>query len=327
MNRSPNNWKEARRLQAWHLKQQGWSQRQIAEALGVSEGAVSQWMTRAREGGPEALRHRPPPGAPRRLSAEQLARLPALLQRGPEAYGFRGHVWTRGRIAAVIRLEFGVSYHPRPCRPLVQGDALESAKARPACAPARRSGHYPVARGDLAGHQKGAQAQQQTIFFIDESGFYPLPSVVRTYAPVGQTPILREWWTRDHLSAISAISPEGKLYFHCQDRALNSEDVVAFLEHLLREVPGRMVVIWDGSPIHRSHVIKEFLAQWGSAPPPPGAPPGLCPGAESWRGPLGAPQGGRAAQRVLLQYPASTRRTPRGGETSPAKTAHHPKLF
>ena len=113
MHHSPPNWKAARRFQAWHLKQQGWSQRQIATALGVSEGAVSQWMTRAREGGSEALRHRPPPGAPRRLSAEPFAQLPVLLQRGPEVYGFRGQVWTRGRIAAVIRLEFGISYPPR----------------------------------------------------------------------------------------------------------------------------------------------------------------------------------------------------------------------
>jgi transposase len=117
----------------------------------------------------------------------------------------------------------------------------------------------------VACYQKGAQAQQQTIFFIDESGFYPLPSVVRTYAPVGQTPILREWCTRDHLSAISAISPEGKLYFQTQDHAMNSDDVVAFLEHLLREVPGRMIIIWDGSPIHRSQVIKAFLTNGAAA--------------------------------------------------------------
>ena len=113
MNPTPHTWKEARRLQAWHLKQQGWSQRQIAAALGVSEGAVSQWMARAGDGGPEALRHRPPPGAPRRLSAEQLARLPTLLQRGPTAYGLRGELWTRTRVAVIIRVEFGVSYHPR----------------------------------------------------------------------------------------------------------------------------------------------------------------------------------------------------------------------
>jgi transposase len=136
---------------------------------------------------------------------------------------------------------------------------LEPTKARTAGSPARRSGHCPLAGGDLAGDQKGARVQGQTILFLDESGFYPLPSVVRTYAPRGHTPILREWWTRDHLSAISAISPEAKLYFACQDRPINSTDVVAFLEHLLREIPGRMVIIWDGAPIHRSHVVKAFL--------------------------------------------------------------------
>jgi transposase len=113
MNHSPRTWKEARRLQAWHLKQQGWPQRQIATALGVSEGAVSQWMKCGREGGPEALRQRPSPGAPRRLTTDQLAHLPALLERSPETYGFRGALWTRGRIAAVIDAAFGISYHPR----------------------------------------------------------------------------------------------------------------------------------------------------------------------------------------------------------------------
>jgi transposase len=77
-------------------------------------------MTCSREGGLEALRHRPSPGAPRRLSVQQLAQLPTLLQRGPEACGFRGQRWARGRIAAVIQLAFGVSYHPRQAGRLCQ---------------------------------------------------------------------------------------------------------------------------------------------------------------------------------------------------------------
>ncbi len=87
---------------------------------------------------------------------------------------------------------------------------------------------------------------------------------MRTYAPVGQTPVLREWYTRDHLSAISAISPAGKLYFHSQDRAINSDDVVAVLEPLLREVSGRLVVIWDRAPMHRSHTVQEVLTNGAS---------------------------------------------------------------
>jgi transposase len=88
-----------------------------------------------------------------------------------------------------------------------------------------------------------------------------LPRVVRPDAPVGPTPISRAWCPRDHLSAIRAISPGGPLYFRSQEHPVNSDDVVGFREHLRREVPGRMVSIWDGAPIHRRRVIQQFLAR------------------------------------------------------------------
>jgi transposase len=103
-----NEW---RRLRAWALHQEGWSGRAIAQALGVTPGAVSQWLKRAREGGAQALVHRMPPGSAARLTAEQQAQLPTLLAQGAEAYGFAGDLWTRKRVAAVIRQEFGVVYH------------------------------------------------------------------------------------------------------------------------------------------------------------------------------------------------------------------------
>jgi transposase len=106
------NWREGRRLRALELKERGWKQTQIADALGVSEGAVSQWMKRAREQGVEGLRHKPPPGATPRLSEDQRARVPELLAQGAQAHGFRGEAWTCERVAIVIRREFGVSYHP-----------------------------------------------------------------------------------------------------------------------------------------------------------------------------------------------------------------------
>ena len=105
------DWREWRRLRAWDLKQEGWKQCEIAAALGVTEGAVSQWVSRGRTGGVAALRHRPPPGPSSRLTSEQLAHLPALLARGAEAFGFRGDVWTARRVTELIRRQFGVQYH------------------------------------------------------------------------------------------------------------------------------------------------------------------------------------------------------------------------
>src|SRR5215813_14102215 len=105
------DWREWRRLRAWDLKQQGWQQRAIARALGVTEGAVSQWVSRGRQVGSAALRHRPPRGPSSRLTREQRAKLPLLLAGGAEAFGFRGQIWTARRVTEVIRREFGVQYH------------------------------------------------------------------------------------------------------------------------------------------------------------------------------------------------------------------------
>src|SRR3954454_16105613 len=104
--RGPADWREGRRLRAWVMKAKGWSQQAIAEALGVTAGAVSQWMRRGREGGVDALERRSAPGPTPKLTDEQRAQIPVLLAQGAEAFGFRGDVWTAKRVATVIRREF-----------------------------------------------------------------------------------------------------------------------------------------------------------------------------------------------------------------------------
>jgi transposase len=112
----------------------------------------------------------------------------------------------------------------------------------------------------LAHPEKKACREGRLILFLDESAFYLLPMAVRTYAPKGQTPILRVPLSHDHLSAISAISPAGQLFLHVQDRAYDSVDVVKFLESILAVIKGKVLIIWDGGPIHKGDVIKEWLA-------------------------------------------------------------------
>ena len=108
----PDQARERRRLRAWELHQQGWSQGQIAKALGITQGAVSQWLKRSREGGVEALRRRPAPGRQTALTDRQLAQIPGLIARGAAAFGFQDDRWTLQRVASVLEQNFGVSYHP-----------------------------------------------------------------------------------------------------------------------------------------------------------------------------------------------------------------------
>jgi transposase len=123
------DWREGRRLRAWELHEAGWSQAAIAEALGVTPGAVSQWMRRARDGGgPEALRRHPAPGAACRLSEAEQAQVQAWLREGPEAHGYRGELWTRRRVAQLIARKLGVRYHPGHVSKLLQQWAMSPQK-------------------------------------------------------------------------------------------------------------------------------------------------------------------------------------------------------
>jgi len=105
---------EERRLAAAALLRQGrLSQAAIARQFGVSGASVCRWAATLAQEGRRGLRARPRTGRPGRLDAAAWARLGRLLARGTVAAGFETEQWTLRRIAALIRREFGVDYHPR----------------------------------------------------------------------------------------------------------------------------------------------------------------------------------------------------------------------
>ena len=92
-----------------------------------------------------------------------------------------------------------------------------------------------------------------------------MPFVTRTYAPCGQTPVLRTAVTRDHLSVMGAVTATGRLFTHLQAQSCTGETVVAFLRQLLRQIPGKLLVIWDGASIHHGQAVKDFLGRGAAA--------------------------------------------------------------
>jgi transposase len=272
---------EWRRFRALHLKQQGWTRQDIAEALGVSAMSVSRWFARAREDGPEGLCAHPSLGRPPKLSTVQKRMIPEFLWHGAEAYGFRGEVWTCARIAKVIEQEFGVHYHKGHV-----GKLLQELHWTPQV-PIRRA----IQRDEKAIRhwrsqvwpelQRRAKRERRVLVFEDESGFYLLPGLVRTYAPEAQTPVIREKVTRDHLSVMGGMTPEGKVYVLVRQEPLNGLHSIEFLLHLGHVAGRRLLVIWDGSPIHRRTEVEEFVASTRGAVSLE-APPGYSPDLNPW---------------------------------------------
>lgn len=121
-------WREYRRRRVWKMHQQGYKQRVIAQALGLSQGGVSQILQRVQRDGEAAIQGRKAPGGQAKLTLEQKRQLLAMLSQGAEAFGFHGDVWTRERVGVLIKRTFGVRYHVDYIGPLLPRLWLERAK-------------------------------------------------------------------------------------------------------------------------------------------------------------------------------------------------------
>jgi len=259
--KNSRNIREYRRLRAMELYEQGWRPIRIAEALGVTRGAVSQWMKAYREKGIEALRYRKVSKKPARLSQEQKTELVAMLQQGPERFGYVGHVWTQARVGELIKRKFGVSYSVDHVGRILKGCGWTYQKPVSRASQRKEETIRQWCHEYWPEVKKNAEDESRKIVFVDESGFYLLPFTGKTYAPKRKTPILHNKLSREHLSVIGGISRDGRLYIQIRESSFKGCDVVEYLRHLLKHIPGKILVVWDGSPIHRNKDVKKFLTE------------------------------------------------------------------
>src|SRR5262249_21000526 len=255
---------ERRRKQAVRAVTGGQSRRTVAEVLGVHYKTVARWVRAARQpGGVDAK----PPSAPEPgLSDADLRRLAGLLAEGAKAHGWHNQLWTAARVARLIERHFRIRYHPEHVRKILKRRlGWTSQKPR---RKARERNDKEVARwlGDEVPRiVREAHRRRAYLVFLDESGFFLTPTVRRTLAPRGQTPVLAAWDRRDRLSAISCITVSpvaGRpgLYFDLLPHPVHGEDVVAFLAALHRRL-GPATVVWDRNQIHsKSRAVKAWLA-------------------------------------------------------------------
>ena len=114
----------------------------------------------------------------------------------------------------------------------------------------------------MARFKKKARRQGRMIVFIDESGLSTRPTRARTWAPRGQTPVLQETFNWKSLSVIGGLAL-WRFYFQMHPGSIKSLQVIQFLRHLRRHLPGKLLLLWDGAPIHRSVLVRDYIASTG----------------------------------------------------------------
>jgi transposase len=259
---------EQRRCQAVQAVQKGDKVKDVARIMGITERSIYRWLQDAKS--PDGLAAKPRPGTPTRLSVSQQKELEQLLLQGAQAHGWPNQLWTTQRIADLIRRKFGVSLHHDHVGRFLR-ERLRWSPQKPRRRARERDEdaikHWKsVTFPDIleAAAERGAY-----LVFLDESGFMLTPTVRRTWAPQGQTPLLSSWDRRDRLSAISCVTVSPRrarhnFYFTLlpDNTNVKAPDIVDFLRSLKHQLGSPLTVIWDGSKIHsRSKLVKQYLAK------------------------------------------------------------------
>src|SRR5437868_1232476 len=156
------------------------------------------------------------------------------------------------------------SLSPRSCRSVNAQPTMESPEARAARLGAEGSRDRALEEKGLAARKKNAARLGAHIVFADESGFLLIPTVVRTWAPRGKTPIHRHrQGRRDKISVISGISLSPKrhrlgLYYLLFFENIAHEEVCVFLLALLRHLRGPIIALLDNSTTHKGEPLEKL---------------------------------------------------------------------
>ena len=246
----------------------GMTQAEAAQVFGVHHNAVNRWIKRYREGGWSGLseqRRGRRPGEQAALSQSQQQEVIALVRDStPDQLGLAGFLWTRDAVAELITRRYGLGlarttvggylrgWGFSPQRP--QRRALEQ---NPAAVRRWLAETYPAIRAR-------AKREGGVVLWLDEMGVRSDAAAGRSWAPVGQTPVIKGTGKRFRVNMISAVSNAGMLRFRLFTGSFTGAVFIEFLRRLLRDCAGRKVhLIVDGHPVHRAKLVSTWVGRHG----------------------------------------------------------------
>jgi transposase len=249
------------RQQAVKAAREGATVASIATAFGVSTRTVFSWLAQFAEGGQNALLAKPIPGRPPKISADEMRWIAqAVRDNSPQQFKFEFGLWTLSLISELIKRQFGKSLALASVSRVMKLLGFSAQKPLyQAWQQDTRLVHewetktYPAIKAQ-------ARAQGATIYFADEAGIRSDYHTGTTWAPVGQTPVVEVTGRRFSFNMISAVSPRGEFRFMIHEGSVTATTFKEFLTRLMVGASKPIFLIVDGHPIHKSKLVKDYVA-------------------------------------------------------------------
>ncbi len=240
----------------------------VAAALGLNRTTVYRWLSLRREGGERALKAKPIPGRPTKLTREQRRRVATLVAgTDPRQLAFDFALWTREMVRELIVREFGIELSASAVGRMLHAMGLSPQRplwrawqADPEKVQAWKDTEFPAIRAR-------AKRVGMTVYFGDEAGLRSDYHAGTTGAPIGRTPVVKATGARHSLNMISAVTAQGLLRYTTFTGTLTGPVFIEFAKLLLADTEratGRgVVLIVDGHPAHRAKKVKQWVSTTG----------------------------------------------------------------
>lgn len=253
-----------RRRALFLIGQQGMSQAQAAQVVGVQRQTVNGWLRRYRTQGEEGVldgRRVSPRRGKGRLTAEEAGKVQGwIADKMPDQLKLPFALWTSRAVRDLILLRLGkrlglstVQLYLQRWGMTPQKPLARARERQPAAIQAWLEQDYPAIA-------KRAKAEGAVIYWGDETGISNQDQIGRSYAPKGRTPAVARTARRITQSMISAVSNRGLMRFMLYDGALNADRFIAFLRRLIKDAGQKVLLIVDNLKVHHAHKVKSWVA-------------------------------------------------------------------
>lgn len=248
------------RIRAVQRVQEGESPEKVIKMLGFARACIYNWLARYRNGGWDALKTGHRAGRPRKLNGSQIAWIyRTIVDKDPLQMKFPFALWTRGMVVTAIKQKFGIKLSESSVGRLLRQMGLSCQKPlfrayqqSPQTIAEWKQNIFPEIK-------KRAKRLGAAIYFQDESGIRSDYHSGRTWAPIGQTPIIEATGARFGLNMMGAISMRGEMRFMVIKSSVSAEQICNFLNRLMHNADRPIFLIWDGHPTHRSKKVRECV--------------------------------------------------------------------